>query len=530
VIAAGLSATTCELSATAGGSVLIPSVSAACTLNVATVAASASQSTVTGVFTTATQAFVAGTMVTISGTVPTGFSAGTVYYVIAAGLTTTACELSANFGGSVLIPSVSGACTLTVETGIQVPSNVTIYGPTRQVQAAIFQPYQCSSFFLDGSGPKGAGNYVEDIWMNNFYIDYQYGIGTNIFYVNNTYTVKVRDVAMVGGFSNVPIYTNTMGIYGSSGDINVIFDDVSLYGNSSHIPSSPVALNIQKNGGTVTFIDLDVEWSMTGIYNGSANSTMDFFSVYSEGCNTYNYNHSATGNGQANFFGGSLQGGTGNAYCVNIAGDNLLMQGVTIPSAQYVTAAFQTPVYSFAASTGTSFKNVKIYGMNWQSGQIATLSTANLASVDFGQVSNITQFTTGTAYNSKSLTHATPANIFSFYAQGMMSCKLTIMAYQTNAFAATAAEYIFCIPNNGLGAQAAPTLMGGYNAVNSTVNTVAFSAPTLTNPSNNKYTFGLTATNSGSGGTTPTIKCYARLEWMSFDGLQPGINIIVAEP
>lgn len=75
--------------------------------------ASASQTVATpGVFTTASQAYTAGLPVTITGTPPGGFSNGTTYYVIAAGLTATTCQLSATSTGSGIQVTSSSACTI----------------------------------------------------------------------------------------------------------------------------------------------------------------------------------------------------------------------------------------------------------------------------------------------------------------------------------------------------------------------------------------------------------------------------------
>lgn len=75
--------------------------------------ASASQTVANpGVFTTAVQAFVAGTPVFLTGTAPGGFALNTVYWIIAAGLTTTACELSATNGGAGIQCTASAACTI----------------------------------------------------------------------------------------------------------------------------------------------------------------------------------------------------------------------------------------------------------------------------------------------------------------------------------------------------------------------------------------------------------------------------------
>jgi len=496
-----------------------------------TTAASASQNTSTGVFATASQAFVAGTMVTISGTVPTGFNAGQIYYVISAGLTSTTAELSATSGGSVLVPSGSSSCTLKVETGIMVPSDVKLYGPNRHYDAAVLQPYQSGGLFLDGNGPQAGGSgFVQDIWFDNFILDFQYAIATNVYYQNNAYSVKARDVEINGGSTNLPTFTNTVGIYGQNFDD--IFDTVSIYGNSSHVSSSPVCLNIQSNNSSLKFTHSDTEYCATAIYNGSATSTVDFYSPYCESTTTYCYLHNTAAGqaGQTNIFGGSFSGGSGQAYVVNIASDNLLIEGLTIPPGTFTTAAYKTPSVNFAAfPAGTSFKNVKVSGQNFQSGNPALASGANQASIDFGSNSSILTLTTNTGYNLKTLTSGSPTNIFSITTFDLMRCVVHMAAYQSNAFASTAADYLFVIGPGGLGAQAAPALEGTYNNVNSTVNILTFSAPTLAQPTNNEYVFGVTATNSGSGGTSPTIVSVARMDCLSYDaGNAPGGTVIVA--
>lgn len=75
--------------------------------------ASASQTVANpGVFTTVTQAFTAATPVYLTGIAPGGFALNTIYWVIAAGLTTTSCELSATNGGSGIQCTASAACTI----------------------------------------------------------------------------------------------------------------------------------------------------------------------------------------------------------------------------------------------------------------------------------------------------------------------------------------------------------------------------------------------------------------------------------
>jgi hypothetical protein len=75
--------------------------------------ASASQTVANpGVFTTAAQTFAAGQPVQITGVAPGGFALNTNYYVIAAGLDGTHCQLSATKGGAGIQCTSSAACTI----------------------------------------------------------------------------------------------------------------------------------------------------------------------------------------------------------------------------------------------------------------------------------------------------------------------------------------------------------------------------------------------------------------------------------
>lgn len=428
-----------------------------------TAAASASQSISTGLFTTATQAFVAGTMVTVSGTIPTGFSAGVIYYVIAAGLTTTACALSLSSGGAAVVPSVSAACTLTVQTGIVVPSYVTIYGLTRQYNVATLQPYQCGGLILDGNGLFGVGSFVEDIWLKSFMIDCQYVTATNAFYMNNVYTFMMRDVEINGGYTNLPTCTNMVGIYGSSADINCIFDDVSVYGNSRIIGTNAVGVNIQKLGGTLKFNNLDAEYVATGVVNKSANSFIDFLSPYSESCSVTSYYHGATGTGQTNFFGGSLQGGTGCLYGMNIQGDNLAVYGTTVPAGSVASAAF-----NIAATP--AFKNVQLYGQGPEYGNTLIQSGANIGSVNVFPP-YLSGLCRGVFSLTKSLVSGAATSLFTAAPGNLIKFKVTLYATTSGSGGAgsASATYNFCLPGSGI----VPTIGSDIIPIASASQTVA---------------------------------------------------------
>jgi len=61
----------------------------------------------------ATHGLVAGQEVTVTGTPPAGFTAGTRYYVLPTGLAAGTFQLSATPGGSAIVPTASGSLTYT---------------------------------------------------------------------------------------------------------------------------------------------------------------------------------------------------------------------------------------------------------------------------------------------------------------------------------------------------------------------------------------------------------------------------------
>jgi hypothetical protein len=121
--------------------------------------ASASQTVANpGVFTTATQAFTAGLPVYLTGTAPGGFSLNTVYYVIATGLTTTACELSATYGGTGIQCTASAACTINPLTAATATNSLLIKSTDFAEEYGI-SPGQYISVLENGS--SGSINIVE---------------------------------------------------------------------------------------------------------------------------------------------------------------------------------------------------------------------------------------------------------------------------------------------------------------------------------------------------------------------------------
>jgi len=147
--------------------------------------ASASQSTSTGLFTTATQAFSAGDIVSIQGTPPTGFTTNTNYYVIATGLTTTACELSATLGGAAIVPTVSSACSIVPF----VASNVLTFNATPNYKMII------GATVTDSAGYIPAGTTITAV-------DY-FGAPPTITISNNTTGASSSDTVT----STLPVWT-----------------------------------------------------------------------------------------------------------------------------------------------------------------------------------------------------------------------------------------------------------------------------------------------------------------------------------
>jgi hypothetical protein len=81
------------------------------------------------VFTSHAHGFSAGQAVLmwagVGGTLPTGFSASTIYYVISSGLTTDAFQLSATLGGSAINSSSSGDGVIVAASPLIIGQNVT---------------------------------------------------------------------------------------------------------------------------------------------------------------------------------------------------------------------------------------------------------------------------------------------------------------------------------------------------------------------------------------------------------------------
>lgn len=108
----------------ASGSTNVPPTTAAA------VASSSQTEATPGVFTTAANTYVAGQAVTITGTPPGGFSNGTVYYVISAGLTSTTLQLADSpFATTGKQVTSSSACTIKpTYYGAPANQNITISG------------------------------------------------------------------------------------------------------------------------------------------------------------------------------------------------------------------------------------------------------------------------------------------------------------------------------------------------------------------------------------------------------------------
>ena len=115
--------------------------------------ASASQTVANpGVFTTVTQAFTAGTPVTIVGTPPGGFVNNKVYYVIATGLTTTACELSATYGGTGIQVTASSACSIQPLTPASATNSVLVKGSDPPMQYGISPGQYIGTIYVASTG------------------------------------------------------------------------------------------------------------------------------------------------------------------------------------------------------------------------------------------------------------------------------------------------------------------------------------------------------------------------------------------
>jgi hypothetical protein len=77
--------------------------------------------------------FVAGSRVVFLGSVPAGLSAGTFYYVIATGLTSTAFQVSLTSGGAAVTPSASGSPSVAVASAYLTTDGGTTFAPLPNV-------------------------------------------------------------------------------------------------------------------------------------------------------------------------------------------------------------------------------------------------------------------------------------------------------------------------------------------------------------------------------------------------------------
>lgn len=169
--------------------------------------ASASQTVANpGVFATASQAYTAGQLVQITGTPPGGFAINTNYYVIAAGLTSTTCQLSATQGGAGIQVTSSSACTIT-------PSSTFACGFTGVGTVAVNNGCTIGNIVVTGSGATQTTTF--DMWPDGGQTTYAWkvtgttpGVGNqNVFCYLPAYRASQFNAGNVNGYSATSLFT-----------------------------------------------------------------------------------------------------------------------------------------------------------------------------------------------------------------------------------------------------------------------------------------------------------------------------------
>lgn len=189
--------------------------------------ASASQTIATpGVFATSAQTFFAGQAITISGTAPGGFVAGTIYYIVESGLTSTTCQLADSpFATTGKQVTSSAACTLTpVYVGAKADANVRIRGGRVDGDFDAGGFAQSNSYEDHGIILRRVLNpVVEDIELFNFR---KYGV-----MAQDVINPETRNLNFNTGSDGVHIYGPAIcptieNLYGITGDDGAVFQTI----------------------------------------------------------------------------------------------------------------------------------------------------------------------------------------------------------------------------------------------------------------------------------------------------------------
>jgi len=200
--------------------------------------------------------FVAGDKVVFStsGTLPTGLTAGTVYYVISAGLTANAFEVSATSGGAAINTSSAGSGTHSVTSNYsalssdaqwQFAQTGNLVWATQENAALQVYDLSSSSAFANGAGSPPQASYISVVGrflVLSGLLSSPYRIqwsGLNNFNASNSWTSGVQS----SDFQDFPDGGIVRGVAG--GEAGIAFQDQAIR-RMSYIPGSALVFQIER--------------------------------------------------------------------------------------------------------------------------------------------------------------------------------------------------------------------------------------------------------------------------------------------
>jgi len=200
--------------------------------------------------------FVAGDKVVFStsGTLPTGLTAGTVYYVISAGLTANAFEVSATSGGAAINTSSAGSGThsvtstysaLSSDAQWQFAQTGNLVWATQENVALQVYDLSSSSAFANGAGSPPQASYISVVGrflVLSGLLSSPYRIqwsGLNNFNASNSWTSGVQS----SDFQDFPDGGIVRGVAG--GEAGIAFQDQAIR-RMSYIPGSALVFQIER--------------------------------------------------------------------------------------------------------------------------------------------------------------------------------------------------------------------------------------------------------------------------------------------
>lgn len=373
---------------------------------------------------------------------------------------------------------------------LTIPSNITIKGSGRNF-GCTFTPDGCAAFNFDGS--LYGGGWVFRVRVQDILINASSMTGPEGIRIKQAYNIE---------FDNVFLYNVQSGVTSAvyvSGSNNIVFQDFILYGINAAghygfdidgATSGPVSIKLTNP---------DIETCNRGIRT-TGTVVMDVFSPYMER-NTVCYTHEISV-GQVNIYGGIMS--SVNGYGVNVAGPNLLVDGVDIdPYTGGVRGGLGINATGTTAFNNVQFRNVPKLT---QSGFIS--NTANFLTLNLDRAPTSGHWQRA-FFNRKILADGVAGNMFQLRnLSEYCKCKLTMHGSLGTAYVIKEYQFIIVSPGSTTSAVAATTVLDTSGG-----NWIANMSVTLTPDAVNGYTtISATVDTGGALGAGQPFTLYAELE------------------